>query len=177
MRMMLPMASNNNHEKHHFWRNLFIQFVLIVAVYFGVQAWQSRHAPKGTAPIIYGQLLDGRRVSLDDYRGKPVLVHFWATWCSICRFEQDSIESIAEDYVVIAVASQSGSRDEVEAYAKENGLNIPVLVDEEGKFGDLYGVRAFPSSYVIDTAGQITDVEIGYSSEWGLRARLFLAGY
>jgi peroxiredoxin len=167
----------NKNERRRFWRNLFIQVVLILLVYLGVQAWQGRHAPRGQAPLIHGQLLDGRSVNLADYRGKPVLLHFWASWCSICRFEQDSIESIAKDYPVLTVASQSGDQDAVSAYVAEQGLSMPVLVDENGELGRLYGVRGFPSSYVIDAQGQIFDVEVGYSSEWGLRARLLLAGY
>ena len=63
------------------------------------------------------------------------------------------------------------------AYVAEQGLSMPVLVDDEGEWGRSYGVRGFPSSYVIDAEGQIFDVEVGYSSEWGLRARLLLAGY
>ena len=172
------MSSKNKHnEPRRFWRNLLIQIALILAVYFSVQAWQARHAPRGPAPLIYGQLLDGASVKLEDYRGKPVLIHFWASWCSICRFEQSSIEAIAKDYAVISIASQSGDVDEVRAYVEENQVRMPVLVDDDGVWGNLYGVRGFPSSYVIDAEGQISDVEIGYSSEWGLRARLLLAGY
>lgn len=147
-------SENNNNERRRFWRNLLIQITLILLVYFSVQAWQGRHAPPGPAPLIHGQLLDGRSVKLEDYRGKPVLIHFWASWCSICRFEQASIESIAKDYSVIAVASQSGDVDEVRAYVQENGLRMPVLVDDAGKWGHLYGVRGFPSSYVIDAEGR-----------------------
>ena len=170
-------SKNKSNEPRRFWRNLLIQMVLILVVYFSVQAWQSRHAPRGPAPLIHGQLLDGPSMKLEDYRGKPVLIHFWASWCSICRFEQSSIESIAKDYAVITIASQSGDVDEVRAYVEENKVRMPVLVDETGEWGNLYGVRGFPSSYVIDAEGQISDVEIGYSSEWGLRARLFMAGY
>ena len=170
-------SENTNQQRRHFWRNFLIQIVLILSVYFAVQAWQGRHAPRGQAPLIVGQLLDGRQVKLEDYRGKPVLLHFWASWCSICRFEQGSIEAIAKDYPVITVASQSGDEAAVAAYVAEQGLSMPVLVDDEGEWGRSYGVRGFPSSYVIDAEGQIFDVEVGYSSEWGLRARLLLAGY
>lgn len=172
------MSSENTHQqRRRFWRNFLIQVVLILSVYFAVQAWQARHAPRGRAPSVHGQLLDGRQVKLEEYRGKPVLLHFWASWCSICRFEQGSIEAIAKDYPVITIASQSGDAMAVAAYVAEQGISMPVLVDEAGEWGRLYGVRGFPSSYVIDAQGQIFDVEVGYSSEWGLRARLLLAGY
>ncbi|WP_126456517.1 protein disulfide oxidoreductase [Sulfuriflexus mobilis] len=163
--------------RHRFWRPLLIQVILILIVFSAVQAWQARHAPKGAAPLIAGQLLDGRQLSLADYQGQVVLVHFWASWCPICRFEQGSIESIAKDYPVISLASQSGDAAAVAAYVQEQDLKIPVLVDEDGELANLYGVRGFPASYIIDAEGQIADVEVGYTSEWGLRARLFVAGY
>ncbi|MDT8404317.1 protein disulfide oxidoreductase [Sulfuriflexus sp.] len=168
---------DKKNERRRFWRNLFIQIILILLVYFAVQAWQARDTPRGPAPPIQGVLLDGRPVNLADYRGEPLLLHFWASWCSICRFEQDSIDAIAEDYPVLSVASQSGDAGAVQAYVTEHGLTAPVLVDEDGELGRMYAVRGFPSSYVIDAQGRIFDVEVGYSSEWGLRARLLLAGY
>lgn len=168
---------NNKHGRGRFWRNVLIQVVLILLVYLAVQAWQGRFAPRGQAPDIHGQLLDGRQVALADYRGKPVLLHFWASWCSICRFEQGSIDAIAKDYPVITIASQSGDSAAVAAYVADQKLTMPVLVDDEGEWGRRYGVRGFPSSYVIDAQGQVFDVEVGYTPEWGLRARLLLAGY
>jgi peroxiredoxin len=105
-----------------------------------------------------------------------VLVHFWATWCPICRTEQDTINAIARDTPnVITVAMQSGSRDEVEKYLKQQGLSFPVLNDPDGRIAAAWGVHAVPASFIIDPDGQIRFVEIGYTTETGLRLRLWLA--
>ncbi len=150
---------------------------MILAAYFIIQAVQTRDAPtQGPAPAFSGQLLDGTPVSLEQYQGQALLLHFWATWCTICRIEQGSINNIAKDYPVIAVASQSGSVEQVRKVVRERGITVPVLVDEYGALSSLYGIKAFPTSFVIDAQGQIHDVEVGYTSELGLRARLKLAG-
>jgi peroxiredoxin len=149
--------------------------LLFVGVYQGTQWWKGRDAPSGIAPDLAGVTLDGNTVSLQQLRGQPVLLHFWASWCGICRFEQAAIDAIAEDYAVITVMTRSGGWHAAQAYVAEQGIRAPVLVDPDGALADGYGVRGVPATYVIDADGNIDDVEIGYSSEAGLRARLWWA--
>ncbi|MCK4743998.1 MAG: protein disulfide oxidoreductase [Sulfuriflexus sp.] len=164
------------YKRAKFWRGLLLQSLLLMMVYAGMQLWQSRNAVTGQAPPINTVLLSGKQVSLSDYAGKPVLVHFWASWCSICRFEESSISAIAKDYAVLTIASRSGDADSLRTYIKEHDLRFPVIEDELGEWAQLYGVKGYPSSFIIAADGSIYDVEIGYSSNWGLRLRLFLAG-
>ena len=164
------------YKRAKFWRSLLLQCLLLMIVYGGMQLWQSRNAVTGKAPAINAVLLSGEQVSLHDYVGKPVLVHFWASWCSICRFEESSISDIAKDHPVLTIASQSGDADSLRTYIKDRDLHFPVIEDELGEWAQLYGVKGYPSSFIIAADGSIYDVEIGYSSNWGLRLRLFLAG-
>lgn len=164
-------------KRASFWRNVIIQLVLFALIYVGFQFWQSRNTPTGKAPVIDARLITGDAVSLAQYVGKPVLVHFWASWCPICRFEESTIASLSTQYPVITVASQSGSTAEVAAYMKQQNIAFPVIVDEEGDWAQRYAVRGFPSSFIIDAQGNIFDVEVGYSSYWGLRLRLMLADW
>lgn len=156
-------------------RNILLQLLILLAIYLAVQYWQTRSTLSGAATDIQATTLDGESISLHSLRGKPLLVHFWASWCAICRFEQDSINAIAKDYQVISVASHSGDIAAVQTYVKENLITAPVIVDAEGAWATLYGVRGFPTSFIIDKYGDIYDVEVGYSSEYGLRMRLWLA--
>ena len=160
-----------------FWRGLLLQCVLLMIVYLGMQFWQSRNAITGQAPPINATLLTGEPVNLINYAGKPVLVHFWASWCPICRFEESTISAIAEDHAVLTFASQSGDADSLRDYIKEHNLRFPVIEDEQGEWAQLYGVTGYPSSFIIAADGSIYDLEVGYSSNWGLRLRLFFAGF
>ena len=149
--------------------------LLLLAV-VAIQWWQTRDAASGMAPPLAGRLLDGGLVSLESYRGRPLLVHFWATWCPVCRVEEGSIDDLARDYPVLTVASNSGTAAEVAAYLKQQGLRFPVLLDESGDAGRRWGVRGVPASFIVDPDGEIAHVAVGYTTGLGLRVRLWLAG-
>lgn len=169
---------NSGSSRWRRWTRIIIIDVLIfLVVYFSVQLWIGRDALSGDAPALQGVLVSGQPVSLADFRGKPVLVHFWASWCGICRFEHKSIDSIAEDYTVITVMTRSGNEQEARQYLAENDIRSKVILDETGDLADSFNVRGVPASFIINRQGEIDDVEIGYSSEWGLRARLWLADW
>ena len=158
------------------WRRWLLELALIALVLVGIHWWQTRGAPSGPAPALAGQLLDGSTMNLALEGGRPVLVHFWAEWCPICRLEQGSIQSLSADYRVISVATTSGDAAEVRAYMAQEGLSFPTLVDEAGDVGRDWGVKGVPASFVIDADGQVAHVSVGYTTELGLRLRLWLAG-
>lgn len=147
---------------------------LFALVFFGVRFYQQVDMPKGVAPVVAGITLSGEHLSIEK-SAKPVLLHFWATWCKICKWEQSTIESLAKDYAVISIVIQSGDDNEVISYIKKNGISIPVINDTFGQYAMDYGVRGVPSSFVIDRRGVIRAVEVGYTSEIGLRLRLWWA--
>jgi len=160
------------------WRRLprwLAQAALLGAVLLGVHLWTTRDAVSGAAPVFDVALLDGRRVTLSDYRGRPLLVHFWATWCPACRFEQGAVDGLARDHQVLTVAMQSGGAVELAAYFAEQGIDFPVHVDEHGDMAARWGVTGLPTSFVIDGRGQIRHVTAGLTTRLGLRLRLWLA--
>jgi thiol-disulfide isomerase/thioredoxin len=106
-----------------------------------------------------------------------VLVHFWATWCSICRAEQGSISAIAQDHPdVITIAMQSGSPAEVDGYLRAQGIEMPVLNDARGEIANTWGVHGVPASFIVAPDGSIRFTEVGFTTGIGLRLRLWLAG-
>jgi len=107
--------------------------------------------------------LEGQEVSLSDFRGKLVLVNFWATWCSPCRQELPAIQAQYEstdDLVVLGVNFQEGA-DEVRPFVTEAGLTFPVLLDETGRATLIYRVRGLPTSFLVDADGLIAAVHVG----------------
>jgi len=150
--------------------------LIVLAVYLGIRAWQTRGAADGAAPPLEARDLDGAPLDLAAMRGEPVLVHFWATWCGVCRAEEDNVESVAADHPVVTVATRSGDRDGVVDYVREHGLSAPVALDPDGRVADAWGVRSLPTSFAVGRDGRIRHVEVGYTTEVGLRARLWLAG-
>lgn len=153
------------------------EFVLIVALIVGVRAYMTRSVATGPAPAIEATTLGGEAISLAALGDRPVLVYFWATWCPICSGMRGSIADIARDHPVVAVAMQSGSNAEVLAYLSEHQWRVPVVVNDiDGRLAHAYGVRGVPASFIVDRRGKIRAVEIGYTTEIGLRLRLWWAG-
>ena len=158
------------------WVNNLLWVLVIAVVFFGVRAWQQQAMPKGLAPEISGVAVSGETVGLSQYRGRPVMLYFWATWCKICEIEQGSIRSIAKDHSILSVALRSGNALQVSRYLREHQLEMPTLPDEFGEIAERFGVRGTPTAFFIDARGQIRSVEVGYTSEVGMRIRLWLAG-
>ncbi|MCG5514455.1 protein disulfide oxidoreductase [Ectothiorhodospira shaposhnikovii] len=170
--MNKPEASPSRARR---WRRLAIELLIVLLIFLALKAWLQRDMISGEAPDFQARLLDGTPVSLADYQGAPVLVHFWATWCGICRLEQGSIESISRSWPVLTVAMQSGDADTLAAYMAEHGYTQAVIADEDGALAARFGVGAVPASFVLDAEGNVRFRERGFTTGWGLRARLWVA--
>lgn len=165
-------------KKSRIWLRRGLELLLFIVLIMGVRAWQQRDIVKGMAPPLSGLLLDGKPFVLAAKPAQPVLVHFWATWCPICRAEQGSIESLAHDNPnVITVAMQSGNSSAVQQYMREQGVSFPVVNDADSRISASWGVNAVPASFIVDMEGKIRYVEVGYTTAIGLRLRLWLAGF
>ena len=169
------MNSNkkSNSKLSRLWR-ISLQGLLIVAIIVGVNLWRTRDAVSGPAPPLVATTLDGAHFEMKEHLGKPLFVHFWAEWCPICTLEEDNIQSLSGDYEVITVAMMSGDDETVRAHMKERGLSFKVINDESGQIAAEWGVQAVPATFVIDAAGEIRFVEMGYSSRPGLILRHWL---
>lgn len=163
-------------DRSRWWPNV-RGALIVLAVYVVMHAWQTRDLSEGAAPALEGVSVDADPVSLAKLRGEPVLVHFWATWCGVCRAMEHNIVAVNESVPVITVASLSGSEQEVAAFATEHGATFPILNDPSGALAKRYGVSAFPSTFIVDGDGNIRHAEVGYTTELGMRARMWLASW
>jgi thiol-disulfide isomerase/thioredoxin len=159
------------------WKKWLAEALLVVLVLLAVHFWQTRELPQGMAPALQGTLLDGRQVALEDYRGEPLLVHFWASWCPVCRLEEGTIQALSRQWPVLTVAMQSGGEQAVRNYMEREGLDFPVLVDDSGAVARRWQVRGVPVSLVLDGQGQIRFAVVGYATRAGLILRLWLASF
>ena len=106
--------------------------------------------------------LEGEAVKLSDYKGKKVVLNFWATWCHPCRAEmphmQNYYEDLAEEENVEMLAvnlTYGDSESKVIEFVKDFGLTFPIPMDEDGTIGEMFEVITIPSSYIIDSSGKI----------------------
>ena len=111
----------------------------------------------------------GKVAYLKDFRGRVVLINFWATWCAPCRDEMPSMNDLRRgprfDQLVILAFSVDQSWDEVNRFMSENHFTLPVYADFDRKISTLYGTRKFPETYIIDKKGKVAFKIIG-STDW-----------
>lgn len=124
--------------------------------------------------------LEGEQVSLSDFRGQPVLINFWATWCGPCRLEMPAIQARYERYtqdglVVLAVNFDEPAGD-VERFRDEFGLTFPLLLDPGAMVQKLYRNRSYPSSFFVDAQGVIQVQHIGVMTEGQIDDNLAVIG-
>jgi thiol-disulfide isomerase/thioredoxin len=170
------LALESKPSRRKIWGKRAAEILLFIVLIAGIRAWQQRDMVSDNAPPLQGVLLSGNPYTLPAKPRQPILVNFWATWCLPCRAEQDSIAAIAQDHPnTITVSMSSGNDAAVATHLAEQGLHFPVLNDADGHISSAWGVQAVPASFIIGPDGQISFVEVGYTSEFGLRLRLWLA--
>lgn len=157
-----------------FFKELLVLLLLVVITSIAVNLYKTRNTVTGPAPALSAESIHGKALSLIN-QNQPVLVHFWATWCPVCSLEHGSIDAIAKDYPVITIAMQSGNEAELIQFMQEKQLSFPVIEDDAGEIANQWNVRGVPASFIISPDGEIRFVEVGYTSEIGLRLRLWWA--
>jgi thiol-disulfide isomerase/thioredoxin len=157
-----------------------IALVVAVMIFAGVK---SSRGPKAnpmlgsTKPLAVGDVkgkdapdfalqdLQGKQVKLSDFRGKAVLLNFWATWCGPCKVEMPWFVELQKQYgpqglEIVGVALDDSGKDSIAKFAKEMGVNYTILQGQDA-VGDAYGAIGLPTSFFIDRSGKIIDSASG----------------
>ena len=157
---------------------LLIEGLIFSAILFAIMTWQSRHLiDEGeAAPAFSLQTLSGDTVTLAAQRGKPVLLVFWAPWCSVCKLTTGQVSEVqaayGDDVSVLSIALSYETPEELRDFVTDKGIDYPVLLGDKA-IAEAYRVTSFPTFYIIDREGQIDHHTVGYTTELGLRARLW----
>ena len=151
-----------------------IKFSIVLVIALNVISYyKSKDLNKENLSLISFTLLDKTKYNIP--KDKPVLVHFWATWCPICEFEAKNIEKLSKDYEVLTIATQSGSKENIQNYLKKHNLNFKVVNDEDGFYQRTFNIKAFPTTLIYDDNKILKFSEVGYTSTLGLYARMWWA--
>ena len=152
-----------------------LEIIIILIILLAVRFWMQRDVVSGIAPNISAVTLKGQQFELYKDHRRPILVHFWATWCPVCKLEQSNIENTAKDLPVVTIAMQSGDNHELSQFMQDEKLSFDVINDESGVLSKSYNIRGVPVSFIINKENNIEFVEVGYTTEIGLRLRLWWA--
>jgi DsbE subfamily thiol:disulfide oxidoreductase len=172
-------------------RDFIILSVIVVVVAFmiwsAVRVSRRRAGPQGAAipggslvgkpaPNFQLTALDGKQVSLSDYRGKAVLLNFWATWCGPCRIEMPWFVDLQKKYSgqgfeIVGVAMDDSGEKAIKDFTQQIGTNYTVLLGKDA-VGDAYGVEGMPTTFFIGRDGKVIDQTLGLASKKELEERI-----
>lgn len=127
------------------------------------------------APEFAAVDVDGTRFRLSEYRGRPVWINFWATWCPPCRAEMPEINAVYQELqskgLVLLAVSVGEDQQTVRDYLNKAGYAIPAVLDD-GSIAGQYALSGFPTHYFIDKDGIVRDIRVGGLSKQALQEHL-----
>ena len=140
-----------------------------------------RPVEPAAAPDFTLQTLEGRAAQLREFRGKLVLLNFWATWCAPCLHEMPSMERLYQtfkqtDFVLLAVSMDRQGAEVAKPYVDNLKLTFPILLDSTAVVSRQYSVRGLPTTYLIDPDGLLIGVVIGARDWYRTEAKALIAG-
>ncbi len=117
----------------------------------------------------------GNSIDFSRYKGEPLIVHFWATWCPTCKLEASNIDDLSKDYNVVSIAVTSGNNEMINTFMEKRQLNYKVVSDAEGNLAKKFNIQGYPTTLIYTKKGKLKFAEVGYSTTVGLKARLHLS--
>lgn len=158
--------------------------VFIIALLVGLAwLWLARGSIGSRTPAVGRPAPDftlttstGDTLRLHDLRGQAVLLNFWASWCGPCRWEMPALQAVYEEHrehgLLVVAVNQGDSEKEVSVFIHDLSLTFPVALDDDWKVGDLYGIRALPTSFFVDRDGIVRAIVVGALSRSLLESNL-----
>ena len=153
------------------FKSKLVLILVFVIMSFSVFAAKSnkKEDVKMSNIVLYDQY--GKKHSIEEYKGKVVVINFWATWCGYCVEEMPEFEKVykefgsnKKDVIILGVAGPKSKensnnvdveKDKIISFLKKKNITYPTLMDEVGKSFDEYGVKYFPTTYVINKKGYL----------------------
>ena len=118
--------------------------------------------------------IKSKTVDFSDYKGKPLIVNFWGTWCPTCRLEASNIQALSTTHNVISIAVNSGTDETLEAFMRKENLDYRVINDAKNALAKNFNITAYPTTLIYNAKGELKFTEVGYSTTLGLQARIEL---
>ena len=167
------------------FKNKLVLILIFVIVSFSAFAVKSNKKDNVKLPniVLYDQY--GKKHNIEEYKGKVVVINFWATWCRYCVGEMPEFEKVykefgsnKKDVIILGVAGPKTKqnlnnvdveKDKIISFLNKNKITYPTLMDETGKSFDDYKVRALPMTYVINKDGYLEGFVNGAITDEQLR--------
>jgi len=149
-------------------------FIFVMSIFANViSLYKARDLNKSTLSLQTQKLIDASTYTIPN--NKPLMLHFWATWCPICKAEADNVERLSHYYNVVTVAVNSGTDYEIKKYLDERDLTFKVINDKDGSLAKHLNVNVYPTTFIYNKNKTLLFSEVGYTSSFGLWIRMLWA--
>lgn len=118
-------------------------------------------------------LIDGTVYTLP--QNKPILIHFWTTWCPICKVEAQNIQRVSKEYDVVTIVVGSNNKQTIQEYLEKNNLDFKVVNDADNQLANKFNITVYPTTLIYDRKKNLLFSDVGYTSTLGLFLRMFWA--
>jgi len=158
--------------KHYAKETLY--FIVFITLFANILSfYKSGDLNKETLKLTQAHLINNSTYMIDNT--KPILIHFWATWCPTCKLEAQNIEYLSQHYNILTIAVNSGSDQDIKNYMKEHNLNFRVINDKDSLYAQKFHIAAYPTTFIYSSKKELIFSEVGYTSTLGLFLRMWWA--
>lgn len=159
-----------NNKAKKFIKEILKYLIIIVVALNIISYYKSKDLNKENFPYESFKLIDGSTYNIS--KDKPLLIYFWATWCPICKLQSPNIEELSKDYQVVTIATQSGTKEEIQEYLRQSNLSFKVVDDVYNDFAYRFNIQAYPTTLIYDKDKNLTFSDVGYTSSFNLKLKL-----
>ncbi len=151
-----------------------IFFLIIMTIFSNAMSlYKSQSLNHAPLPISDVQLLNGKTYIFS--HNKPVLIHFWATWCPTCKLEASNIEFLSKQFDVITVAVDSKDNATVQKYLAAHQYTFKTVNDPHNQLSSLFKIKGFPTTFIYDKNKKLVFSDVGYSSTLSMYLKMLWA--
>ncbi len=156
-----------------------LELAALGLIYFAISSWRTRDLlpadESGPAPAFTLQTLDGATVTAESLRGKTVLLHFWATWCTVCKQEfaalNAAFDRLGKDEALLTIVADADDAERLRRFAQERQLRYPIALADK-RILRQFKINSFPTNYYLNKQGAVESRDIGMTTRWGFRTRM-----
>lgn len=158
-----------------FGKNIFFYGLMFIVLSTVIDWYRKPSAPNQFAQQVLYDLQHQPKMIAQLSHDRPMLLYFWGSWCTYCKFTSPAIQQFADENVpVLSVALKSGTPQDVAGYLKQEDYRFPVINDPDGVISKSWDIQATPTVLIIKD-GEIVQHTTGLTSYWGLKVRLWLS--
>ena len=158
----------------HYAKEIFF-FIIIMTIFSNaISLYKSQSLNNAPLNLQSVQLLGDKTYIFS--KDKPILLHFWATWCPTCKLEASNIEFLSKHFEVVTIAVNSKDDASVQKYLDEHEYTFPVVNDQNNQIASQFKIVGFPTTFIYDKNKNLVFSDVGYSSTFSMYLKMLWVG-